>query len=61
MSQQGLAKKIGVAFEQVQKYENGKNRIGAVRLFVLSYVLNVRVAHFFEGLRKSKRNAMSSH
>jgi transcriptional regulator with XRE-family HTH domain len=55
MSQQALAKEIGVAFQQVQKYENGKNRITAVRLFVFSHVLNVPVAYFFEGLREPKR------
>jgi endonuclease YncB( thermonuclease family) len=44
----------GVAFKQVQKYENGKNRITAVRLFVLSHVLRVPVAYFFEGLKRPK-------
>jgi transcriptional regulator with XRE-family HTH domain len=61
MSQQVLAKEIGVAFQQVQKYENGKNRISAVRLFVLSHVLNVPVAYFFEGLKKPKRKVMDAH
>jgi transcriptional regulator with XRE-family HTH domain len=60
MSQQALAKEIGVAFQQVQKYENGKNRITAVRLFVLSHVLRVPVLYFFEGLRKPKRKAVGA-
>jgi transcriptional regulator with XRE-family HTH domain len=61
MSQQALAKQIGVAFQQVHKYENGKNRISAVRLFVLSEVLKVPVAYFFEGLKKPKRKVMDAH
>jgi transcriptional regulator with XRE-family HTH domain len=61
MSQQELAKEIGVAFQQVQKYENGTNRISAVRLFVLSHVLNVPVSYFFEGLKKPNRKVMDSH
>ena len=32
LSQSNLAEKIGVAFQQVQKYENGANRVGASRL-----------------------------
>ena len=60
MSQQALAKEIRVAFQQVQKYENGKNRITAVRLFVFSHVLRVPVLYFFEGLRKPKRKAVGA-
>src|SRR6202044_1994221 len=32
MSQAELGKAVGVTFQQIQKYENGKNRVGAVRL-----------------------------
>ena len=41
---------IGVTFQQVQKYENGTNRIGASNLFKISKTLSVEVAFFFEGL-----------
>lgn len=47
MSQERLGKEIGVSFQQVQKYENGTNRIGAGRLAEISKVLDVPVAHFF--------------
>lgn len=50
ISQQRLAKEIGVTFQQVQKYERGANRIGGSRLFRIARVLTVPVAHFFEGL-----------
>ena len=40
---------LGLAFQQVQKYENGTNRIGASRLQQISHILRVPVAFFFEG------------
>jgi transcriptional regulator with XRE-family HTH domain len=49
MSQERLGKEIGVSFQQVQKYENGTNRIGAGRLAEISKVLDVPVAYFFTG------------
>jgi transcriptional regulator with XRE-family HTH domain len=51
-SQSELADKIGVTFQQVQKYERGTNRIGASRLWRLSQVLSVPVGYFFEGLEQ---------
>lgn len=53
MTQQQLADKIGVKFQQVQKYETGANRISASRLFFLSVSLNVPVSFFFEGIEGS--------
>jgi transcriptional regulator with XRE-family HTH domain len=50
MSQEKLANALGVSFQQVQKYENGTNRIGASRLQQMSAVLQVPPAFFFEGL-----------
>jgi transcriptional regulator with XRE-family HTH domain len=49
ISQERLGKEIGVSFQQVQKYENGTNRIGAGRLAEISKVLDVPVAYFFTG------------
>lgn len=50
MSQEKLAKAFGVSFQQVQKYERGANRISASRLHLLTRILDVPVAYFFEGL-----------
>jgi transcriptional regulator with XRE-family HTH domain len=47
MSQTELGTKIGVTFQQVQKYENGVNRIGAGRLSRIAEVLEVPVTFFF--------------
>ena len=49
ISQEKLGKEVGVSFQQVQKYENGTNRIGAGRLAEISKVLDVPVAYFFTG------------
>jgi transcriptional regulator with XRE-family HTH domain len=49
MSQEKLGAALGLTFQQVQKYENGTNRIGASRLQQMSHILQVPVAFFFEG------------
>lgn len=48
MSQVALGEKLGVTFQQVQKYENGSNRIGASRLHAIALALGVPVSFFFE-------------
>lgn len=48
MSQTDLATRIGVAFQQVQKYEKGANRIGASRLSRIAAVLGVPIGELFE-------------
>lgn len=48
MSQDSLGQKLGVTFQQVQKYEKGTNRIGAGRLQDLSRVLDVTVDFFYK-------------
>lgn len=50
LSQQTLGDHLGLSFQQVQKYENGANRISASRLYLLAQILNVPVGYFFEGL-----------
>lgn len=48
MSQSLLADKIGVSFQQVQKYEKGVNRVGASRLSRTAAVLGISVGELFE-------------
>lgn len=50
MSQEKLGERLGVTFQQVQKYERGANRVGASRLWKISEVLDVPVSYFYEGL-----------
>ncbi|MDD9912245.1 MAG: helix-turn-helix transcriptional regulator [Alphaproteobacteria bacterium] len=49
VSQEKLADALGITFQQVQKYENGSNRVGASRLFQIGRVLEVPVSFFFDG------------
>lgn len=49
LSQSALADAIGVAFQQVQKYEKGANRIGAGRLQQIAHALQMPIPFFFEG------------
>ena len=46
-----LAQRIGVTFQQVQKYERGANRVGASRLSQIASALDVSVGEFFESSR----------
>jgi transcriptional regulator with XRE-family HTH domain len=48
MSQEKLGEKMGLTFQQIQKYEKGTNRIGASRLHQLSQIMDVPVGFFFE-------------
>src|SRR6202171_3657755 len=48
MSQSALSGKIGVAFQQVQKYEKGINRVGASRLSRIAAVLGISIGELFE-------------
>jgi len=50
MSQEKLGEKLGLTFQQVQKYEKGTNRIGASRLQHISQILKVPVSFFFDGV-----------
>lgn len=50
ITQTKLGESLGVTFQQVQKYENGTNRIGASNLFRLAKALNVDVGFFFDGM-----------
>ncbi len=50
LTQQQLAERVGIRFQQIQKYETGENRTSAGRLWDMAQALGVRVAFFYEGL-----------
>ena len=50
MTQQQLGDKVGIKFQQIQKYETGTNRISASRMWDIAAVMEVPVSFFFEGL-----------
>lgn len=45
-SQPDLAKALGISFQQVQKYENGKNRVSVSRLVDICNALEVDISFF---------------
>jgi transcriptional regulator with XRE-family HTH domain len=57
LSQTELGEKIGVTFQQLQKYESGANRISASRLFDLSRVLDEPVSYFFDEMTENVSDA----
>jgi transcriptional regulator with XRE-family HTH domain len=59
MTQTQLGDKLGLTFQQVQKYEKGTNRIGASRLQHIADVLQVPVSFFFEGADSEMKNTES--
>lgn len=48
LTRQELANKIGVTHQQLQKYEQGANRVAVSRLVDIAAALNVSVIYFFE-------------
>jgi ribosome-binding protein aMBF1 (putative translation factor) len=48
MSQTDLGEKLGVTFQQIQKYESGRNRVSAARLFEICEALEISLASMFE-------------
>lgn len=55
MTQQQLAEKVGIKFQQIQKYETGANRVSASRLWDIADALDVPVSFFFEGLEEGPK------
>jgi transcriptional regulator with XRE-family HTH domain len=55
MTQETLADAVGVTFQQLQKYEKGKNRVSVSRLWWLSHVLGIPVGQFYDGIEGAPR------
>ncbi len=53
LSQESVARAVGITFQQVQKYEKGSNAMNAGRLYEFASFMNVPVAYFFDGLDQS--------
>lgn len=58
VSQVQLARSIGITFQQLQKYENARNRVSASMIYKIGRSLGVPVSRFFEGLPE---NGESGH
>src|SRR5215475_1316994 len=60
LSQSQLASRLGVTFQQVQKYEVGSNRIGTGRLVKIAAILGVPISTLFEGTNGSESSPLLS-
>jgi transcriptional regulator with XRE-family HTH domain len=56
LTQQQLAERIGITYQQTHKYEGGINRMAASRLHEVAQLLGVDVGFFFEGLHRAEES-----
>jgi transcriptional regulator with XRE-family HTH domain len=50
MTQAEFGRRLGITFQQVQKYERGRNRVSASTLWKAAQILRVPLVYFFLGL-----------
>ena len=50
MTQQHLAERVGLKFQQIHKYEKALSRVSATRLWNIAAAQSVHIAYYFEGL-----------
>ena len=60
MTQEQLGKTLKVAYQQIQKYEKGVNRIAAARLNDFANALHVPVSEFFVGSKDAEHKSFAS-
>jgi transcriptional regulator with XRE-family HTH domain len=60
MSQGSLGKMLGLTYQQIQKYENGTNRLGASRLNDVANALNVSVSDLFSGAKDAEHKSFTA-
>jgi len=53
ISQTEIGNALDVTFQQIQKYENGANRVGASNLYKMAQALDVGVSYFYEDMPSS--------
>ena len=56
LTQAELAKALGLSFQQVHKYEQGKNRMSAAMMVQIAAMLDVDVQYFFDELPTGAKN-----
>ena len=60
LSQMQLGERLGVTFQQIQKYEAGTNRIGAGRLFEIAAVFDVPIQILYPESETSRKDVKNS-
>ena len=54
ITQQELADRVGITYQQLHKYERAINRVTAGRLVEIAKALNTEPSYFFEGLGETE-------
>ena len=57
MSMTELGGRLGVSYQQVQKYEKGMNRVGSGRLARIAAIFGIPVEALFDGAADSRQGA----
>ncbi len=60
LSQEQLARQVGITFQQVQKYEHGTNRVSFSRLVEIAQALHCGVMDIVGDLDQSKASSLFS-
>ena len=60
ISQMELSTRIGVTFQQLQKYEKAANRLSASRLYKAAVALSVDIGDFYDGFNDNKKSTAIS-
>lgn len=55
-SQKELADKLGVVFQQINKYESGEQNISSEKLFRISKIFNIDIQFFFKTIKNEELN-----
>ena len=58
---QDVADALKISYQQLQKYENGANRVSAGRLYEIAMRLEVDVGYFFDGLEPTSEGGPMEH
>ena len=58
LSQEKLGERLGITFQQIQKYEKGTNRVGASRLQAMADAMEVPISYFFPDTSPSAQPGM---
>ena len=60
ISQMELSTRIGVTFQQLQKYEKAANRLSASRLYKAAVALSIDIGDFYDGFNDNKKSTAIS-
>ena len=60
MTQEQLAREVGITYQQEHKYERGVNRVSASRLYQIAEALRTPVSYFFEGIGAPEGRRLSA-